>query len=178
MRRTGARRSCPGAYQGTHLHPKGPPIDDLERPPGMTRRAPAGPTGFPEPGQPASPRSIRRRGRARGADPELRAGLPDAVRRARGDRLRSRSPRYQAALRHRRSALRPRRSPVPDGAASGRARRAFRPDLLGGHGQRALVGRPRRHQGEPRTVRRRDRPTRRGPCWRTSTSAACSTRRW
>jgi hypothetical protein len=26
----------PGAYQGTHLHPKGPPIDDLERPPGMT----------------------------------------------------------------------------------------------------------------------------------------------
>jgi hypothetical protein len=26
----------PGAYQGTHLHPKGPPIDDLERPAGMT----------------------------------------------------------------------------------------------------------------------------------------------
>jgi hypothetical protein len=26
----------PGAYQGTHLHPKGPPIDDLDRPPGMT----------------------------------------------------------------------------------------------------------------------------------------------
>ena len=24
----------PGVYQGTHLHPKGPPIDDLERPPG------------------------------------------------------------------------------------------------------------------------------------------------
>jgi hypothetical protein len=28
----------PGAYQGTHLHPKGPPIDDLERPKGMTDR--------------------------------------------------------------------------------------------------------------------------------------------
>ena len=26
----------PGVYQGTHLHPKGPPIDDLERPTGMT----------------------------------------------------------------------------------------------------------------------------------------------
>jgi hypothetical protein len=26
----------PGAYQGTHLHPKGSPIDDLERAPGMT----------------------------------------------------------------------------------------------------------------------------------------------
>jgi hypothetical protein len=26
----------PGVYQGTHLHPKGPPIDDLERPGGMT----------------------------------------------------------------------------------------------------------------------------------------------
>jgi hypothetical protein len=26
----------PGVYQGTHLHPKGPPIDDLERPRGMT----------------------------------------------------------------------------------------------------------------------------------------------
>jgi hypothetical protein len=26
----------PGAYQGTHLRPDGPPIDDLERPPGMT----------------------------------------------------------------------------------------------------------------------------------------------
>ena len=26
----------PGAYQGTHLHPKGSPIDDLERPSGMT----------------------------------------------------------------------------------------------------------------------------------------------
>jgi hypothetical protein len=26
----------PGAYQGTHLHPKGQPIDDLDRPEGMT----------------------------------------------------------------------------------------------------------------------------------------------
>ncbi len=26
----------PGVYQGTHLHPTGPPIDDLERPGGMT----------------------------------------------------------------------------------------------------------------------------------------------
>ncbi len=26
----------PGVYQGTHLHPNGPPIDDLERPGGMT----------------------------------------------------------------------------------------------------------------------------------------------
>jgi len=26
----------PGAYQGTHLHPKGPPIDDLERPSEMS----------------------------------------------------------------------------------------------------------------------------------------------
>jgi hypothetical protein len=26
----------PGAFQGTHLHPKGSPIDDLVRPPGMT----------------------------------------------------------------------------------------------------------------------------------------------
>ncbi len=26
----------PGVYQGTHLHPNGPPIDDLERPAGMT----------------------------------------------------------------------------------------------------------------------------------------------
>ena len=44
----------PGVYQGTHLHPKGPPIDDLERPPGMTDDRTAGPTGLPEPGQPDS----------------------------------------------------------------------------------------------------------------------------
>ena len=28
----------PGVYQGTHLHPKGAPIDNLERPDGMTDR--------------------------------------------------------------------------------------------------------------------------------------------
>ena len=75
----------PGAYQGTHLHPKGPPIDDLVRPPGMTDERTASPTGFSRSGQSAACRAVRRRGRAGRADPELRAGISDAVGRARGD---------------------------------------------------------------------------------------------
>ena len=61
MRRTGARRSCPGVYQGTHLHPKGPPIDDLERPGGMTDDRNSGPSStFMSQANTASPRAIRR----------------------------------------------------------------------------------------------------------------------
>ena len=85
----------PGVYQGTHLHPKGPPIDNLERPAGMT-------DGDSEPSsilvkqlEPAPPRPVRRRGGAGGADRELRAGLPDAVGRAGGDRHRSRARAHQ-----------------------------------------------------------------------------------
>ncbi len=85
----------PGAYQGTHLHPKGPPIDDLERPPGMTDQeqgaAQLGP--LLESGQPDSFRAFRGRGRTCGADPELRAGLPHAVISARCDRRGRAEPR-------------------------------------------------------------------------------------
>ena len=74
--------------------------------------------------------------------------------------------------------LRSRRPPVPDGPPPGRAGRAVRPDLLGRHGEPALLGRPQRHQGQPRAVRRRDRQAGRRPARPTCTSAGCSTTPW
>ena len=81
----------PGRLPGDAPAPQGPADRRPRAAARNDRRRPARATGLLEPGQPAPPRAIRRRGRAGGADPELRAGLPDAVGRARGDRHRRRA---------------------------------------------------------------------------------------
>ena len=136
---TSARpRACPAERQRRTLDL----IGQLERPP---------------------PRRPRRRRRARGADPGLRAGLPDAERRPRGRRpgaaRRTRRSRLYGLDDQRDGRV---RHPLPAGPPAGRAGRAVRPALLG---RRHRLGRPRRRRGEPR------RACAAGP---TSRSPACS----
>ena len=84
--------------------------------------------------QPRPPRAFAARRRVRRTHPELRARLPDADRRARGLRHRTRTGAGPAALRPRPTALQTRRRAVPDGPPHGRTRRAVRADLLRRHG--------------------------------------------
>ena len=167
-RRTGARRSCPASYQGTHLHPKGSPIDDLERPAGMTddeQRAQLDLHG----------QRLNQLHRERfAAEAELAARIQSFEL---AYRMQSAAPeaididaRAASHIKKLYGIDDPRcdhvGAAVPDRPPPGRARRALRPDLLRRHGKPALLGRPHRHQGQPRAVRRRDRPAGRRPARR------------
>ena len=61
----------PGVYQGTHLHPKGPPIDDLERPGGMTDDTQRAQLAFLSQANQLHDEHYRGRGRAGRPHPEL-----------------------------------------------------------------------------------------------------------
>ena len=89
----------PGVFQGTHLHPKGAPIDNLERASDMTHSEQRAQLDYLKRLEPAPPRQAGRRVGAIRADRELRACLPDAVGRAGSDRDRSRACSYQEAVR-------------------------------------------------------------------------------
>ena len=72
----------PGIYQGTYLDTKHTEIEKLIAAHPQPRRRPPGPAGPARPpgrAQSRAPRPAPARGRARGADPVVRAGLPDAV---------------------------------------------------------------------------------------------------
>ena len=69
------------------------------------------------------------------------------------------------------------RPPLPACPTARRARRAVHPALRRRRPQRRQLGRPRRSGQEPRLPRRPDRQADRRPARRTSSSAACSTRR-
>ena len=81
--RTGSRPSCPGIYQGTYVNSQHTEIEKLiehiKNTPDQARR-PAAPARPPDAAQPRAPGAPPGRGPARGADPVVRAGLPDAVR--------------------------------------------------------------------------------------------------
>ena len=179
-RPTGARASCPGVYQGTHLRPTG----DADRQPGapgrhdrrgqqrsqldLVKQLNAAP-----PASSCRPRASWRRGSRASSWPTGCSRPPPrrSTSTAEPEHIQRLYGLDDPALR----ALRP---AVPDGPAAGRARRALRADLFGRHGEPALLGRPHRHQGQPRAVRRRDRQAGRRRCWPTWPSAGCSTRRW
>ena len=164
----------PRAELGDRLPAERLPGDRPERPGGADRqpRPPRRPDRRPaaaaaRPARQAQ-RPLRRRppgrGVAGGPDRVVRAGLPDADGRPRGARLRRRVRGDEAALRPRRPEVRPLRQAVPDGPPPGRAGRPLRPDLLRRHGERAELGRPLEHRGEPSRLRDGDRPADRRPC--------------
>ena len=89
----------PSAYQATSLRSQGSPILNLNRPAGRDAGPPAPDARPDRAAQPRARRAAPRRGRPARPHPELRAGLPDAVRGDGGRRLRVRARAHQAALR-------------------------------------------------------------------------------
>ena len=98
----------PGVFQGTHLHSKGAPIDNLERAAEMSDASNSAADLLVRALEPDPSREACRRERAVGADRELRAGLPDAKSAAPEAIASIPSLRISSTLRLRRPALRPR----------------------------------------------------------------------
>ena len=111
-----------------------------QEPPDQARR-PAGPARPPDAAQPRAHGAPPGRGPARGPDPVVRAGLPDAVRGRRRLRRLEGAPGGQGPLRPRRPGpATPGRPPAPG------AGRPLRPGLPR---RRPALGQPRRHRVEP-----------------------------
>ena len=150
----------PGIYQGTYIDTKHTDIEKLIENIRNRRVTPRDQRDqldllLPEPRAPGAP---RRRGRARGAHPVVRAGLPDADRGQRRLRHRARARAHPRPVRPRRP-----RPAAPDRPPAPRAGRPLRPGLAR---RVPALGHPRRHRGEPPQPGRPVRPAHRRPAHR------------
>ena len=162
------RGFLPGVYQGTHLKPKGAPIDNLERPGGMTDDAAARAARPAGQAQPAAPTSTI------AAEAELAARIESFELAYRMQIGRPGGDRHRRASRSTIKRLYGLDDPQCDHFARQclTARRLvergvrFVQIYSGGMENQRTLGRPHRHQGQPRAVRRRDRPADRRPAGR------------